>query len=271
MQTTAATGRLSSKDPNLQNIPSRDEKSIPIRAAFIPSEKYHYLLSADYSQIEMRVMAHLSNDEGLIEAFNSGEDLHNYIASVVHNVAISDVSRQMRTQIKGVSYGLAYGLSTFGLSKQLKIPVHEAESISKKYFARFQGVRDYLNSVVGNAAAVGYTSTILGRRRYFQGLNSSNANIRQASERMALNAPIQGSAADIIKLAMISVNEGLSSANLKSRILLQIHDELIIETTEEEVDKAKDIIKSKAESVMSLKVPLIMSVGVGDNWQNALH
>ncbi|MFD6179211.1 MULTISPECIES: DNA polymerase I [unclassified Isoptericola] len=270
-QTIAATGRLSSTDPNLQNIPIRTEEGRRIRRAFRVGEGYDTLLTADYSQIEMRIMAHLSGDEGLIEAFRSGEDLHRYVGSRVFEVAPEDVTPEMRSKIKAMSYGLAYGLSAFGLSQQLTIPTSEAQSLMDDYFTRFGGVRDYLTGVVEEARATGYTATILGRRRYLPDLTSDNRQRRQMAERMALNAPIQGSAADIIKVAMLGVQRELDERGLASRLLLQVHDELVVEVAPGEREAAEDVLRGQMGSAVSLDVPLDVSVGVGPTWHDAGH
>ena len=228
-QTIAATGRLSSTDPNLQNIPIRTEEGRRIRAVFVVGEGYESLMSADYSQIEMRIMAHLSGDAGLIEAFRTGEDLHRFVGSRVFGVDPADVTNAMRSKVKAMSYGLAYGLSAFGLSKQLTISAGEASGLMEEYFARFGGVRDYLRDVVAEARLTGYTETMLGRRRYLPDLTTDNRQRREMAERMALNAPIQGSAADIIKVAMLRVDAALTESGARSRMLLQVHDELVLE------------------------------------------
>lgn len=270
-QTIAATGRLSSTDPNLQNIPIRTEAGRQIRRAFQVGEGYESLLTADYSQIEMRIMAHLSHDEGLIAAFNSGEDLHRYVGSRVFEVEPADVTPEMRSKIKAMSYGLAYGLSAFGLSQQLNIATGEAQKLMDDYFERFGGVRDYLAGVVEEARATGYTATILGRRRYLPDLTSDNRQRRQMAERMALNAPIQGSAADIIKLAMLKVQRELDERGLRSRLLLQVHDELVIEVSPGEREAAEEVLRSQMGAAFDLNVPLDVSVGVGKTWHAAGH
>jgi DNA polymerase-1 len=270
-QTIAATGRLSSTDPNLQNIPIRTEAGRQIRRAFQVGAGYESLLTADYSQIEMRIMAHLSGDEGLIAAFNSGEDLHRYVGSRVFEVAPADVTPEMRSKIKAMSYGLAYGLSAFGLSQQLGIATGEAQTLMDDYFERFGGVRDYLSGVVEEARATGYTATILGRRRYLPDLTSDNRQRRQMAERMALNAPIQGSAADIIKLAMLKVQHELDTRGLSSRLLLQVHDELVIEVAPGERAAAEDVLRSQMGAAFVLNVPLDVSVGTGATWHEAGH
>ncbi len=270
-QTVAATGRLSSTDPNLQNIPVRSEMGRRIREAFIVGEGYETLITADYSQIEMRIMAHLSGDDSLIAAFNAGEDLHNYVGSRVFNVSTDEVTPDMRSKIKAMSYGLAYGLSSYGLSKQLNISVGEAAQLMEDYFERFGKVRDYLTGVVEQARVDGYTQTILGRRRYLPDLTSDNRQRRENAERVALNAPIQGSAADIIKIAMIRVDKRLREENLESRLLLQIHDELLIEAAAGEIDQVETILREEMSGAMELSVPLSVSVGKGRNWHEAGH
>ncbi|WP_425564636.1 DNA polymerase I [Saccharopolyspora halophila] len=270
-QTIAATGRLSSTEPNLQNIPIRTEEGRRIREVFVVGEGYQELMTADYSQIEMRIMAHLSGDEGLIEAFNTGEDLHNYVASRAFGVPIDEVDQELRRRVKAMSYGLAYGLSAYGLAQQLRISAEEAKAQMDAYFSRFGRVRDYLHEVVDRARKDGYTSTILGRRRYLPDLLSDNRQRREMAERMALNAPIQGSAADIIKVAMLGVNEALHGEGLRSRTLLQVHDELIIEVAEGERDVVEKLVREKMASAYSLDVPLEVSVGVGRSWDAAAH
>jgi len=276
-QTIAATGRLSSADPNLQNIPIRTEAGRQIRRAFVVGEGYETLLTADYSQIEMRIMAHLSGDEGLIEAFRSGEDLHSYVGSRVFGVPTDEVTSAMRSKIKAMSYGLAYGLSSYGLSQQLSIEVSEASALMQDYFSRFGGVRDYLTGVVDVARATGYTQTILGRRRYLPDLTSDHRQRREAAERMALNAPIQGSAADLIKVSMLGVDRELTRRGLASRMLLQVHDELVLEVAAGERDEVEQVVRAQMGSAGDaatdgpLDVPLDVSVGVGTSWHEAGH
>ena len=270
-QTTTATGRLSSTDPNLQNIPVRTEEGRRIRDCFIASAPYEELLTADYSQIEMRIMAHLSQDAGLTEAFHSGEDLHNTVASRVFGVKTDNVNPEMRRQIKAMSYGLAYGLSAFGLSQQLDLSPTEASTLMGHYFERFGGIRDYLKNVVEEARKVGYTETILGRRRYLPDLSSDNRQRRETAERMALNAPIQGSAADIIKVAMLNVHSALVKAEVESRLLLQVHDELIIELFPGEREKVSEIVKHEMENAVKLTLPLAVNIGTGKSWDLAAH
>ncbi|KGM14467.1 DNA polymerase I [Cellulomonas bogoriensis] len=270
-QTIAATGRLSSTDPNLQNIPIRTEAGRRIRRAFVVGDGYETLLTADYSQIEMRIMAHLSGDEGLIDAFRSGEDLHNFVGARVFGVTTDEVTSAMRSKIKAMSYGLAYGLSSFGLSKQLGISVAEATALMEDYFARFGGVRDYLAGVVEDARRTGYTATILGRRRYLPDLTSDNRQRREMAERMALNAPIQGSAADIIKVAMLGVHRGLAQEGLASRLLLQVHDELVLEVAPGERAAVERLVRDEMAAAATLSVPLDVSVGTGRSWHDAAH
>ncbi|MEU2557933.1 DNA polymerase I [Streptomyces longispororuber] len=270
-QTVAATGRLSSTDPNLQNIPVRTDEGRAIRRGFVVGEGFESLMTADYSQIELRVMAHLSEDEGLIEAFTSGEDLHTTVASQVFGVERSAVDAEMRRKIKAMSYGLAYGLSAFGLSQQLSIEAAEARALMDTYFERFGGVRDYLRRVVDDARATGYTETMLGRRRYLPDLNSDNRQRREMAERMALNAPIQGTAADIVKVAMLNVDRALREAELTSRMLLQVHDEIVLEIAPGEREAVEELVRREMAGAVSLRAPLDVSVGVGADWESAAH
>lgn len=270
-QVAAATGRLASSDPNLQNIPARSVDGMRIRGAFVAGEGFESLMSADYSQIEMRLMAHLSGDEALIEAFNSGEDLHRTMASMVFGTPVAEVSAEERSRIKATSYGLAYGLSSYGLAAQLGIPVPEAAALRDRYFERFGKVRDYLEGLVAQARADGYTQTMFGRRRYLPDLRSSNRQRREMAERAALNAPIQGSAADIVKIAMMNVVDALSEAGLKSRLLVQIHDELLLEVAPGEAGAVEEIVRDKMATPVELSVPLDVAVGIGASWQLAAH
>ena len=270
-QTVAATGRLSSADPNLQNIHARTEEGRQIRSVFLPGEGYDLVMTADYSQIEMRVMAHMSEDDALIQAFNDGADLHSYVASRVFGVPEDEVSSDQRSKVKAMSYGLAYGLSSFGLSQQLGISTWEAQQLMDDYFSRFGHVRDFLKSAVDDARQLGYTQTLIGRRRYLPDLNATNRLVREAAERAALNAPIQGSAADIIKLAMVEVDAGLKGAGLKSRILLQVHDELVLEVVKDEAEKVEEIVRERMGDAFPLSVPLTVGVGLGSDWRDAAH
>ncbi|SEC24174.1 DNA polymerase I [Paramicrobacterium humi] len=271
VQTGTSTGRISSTDPNLQNIPVRTAEGRLIRAAFTVGEGYDSLLTADYSQIEMRIMAHLSGDPGLIEAFTAGEDLHRFVGARIFGVDPADVTPEMRTKVKAMSYGLAYGLSAFGLSRQLRIDSKEAKQLMADYFARFGAVRDYLRNVVEQAKVDGYTTTIFGRRRPFPDLKSPNRTLRQNAERAALNAPIQGSAADIIKVAMINIENDIRDAELSSRMLMQVHDELIFEVSSGEHDRLEEIVRARMGSAAELSVPLEVQVGYGSNWDAAAH
>nr|WP_256883642.1 DNA polymerase I [Arthrobacter sp. STN4] len=270
-QNVAATGRLSSNNPNLQNIPVRSEEGRRVRDMFVVGDGYECLLAADYSQIEMRIMAHLSGDAGLIQAYAEGEDLHRYVGSHVFGVAPADVTAAMRAKVKAMSYGLAYGLTSFGLSKQLEISVDEARTLVKDYFDRFGGVRDYLRGVVEQARIDGYTSTIEGRRRYLPDLSSTDRQLRELAERVALNSPIQGSAADIIKHAMLGVAGGLEEQKLKSRMLLQVHDELVLEVWPGERDAVQALVVAQMGAAADLLVPLEVQVGVGSSWNDAGH
>jgi DNA polymerase-1 len=270
-QTIAATGRLSSTGPNLQNIPVRTEEGRKIRDCFTVGKGYVALLTADYSQIEMRIMAHLSHDEKLLAAFASGEDLHATVAGLVFGVKPSEVDPEMRRQMKAMSYGLAYGLSSYGLSIQLDISPPAAAQLMDTYFERFGGIRDYLKTVVVDARKVGYTETIMGRRRYLPDLMHDNRQRREVAERMALNAPIQGSAADIIKLAMLKVQGAIEKESLKSRLLLQIHDELILEVVAGEEETVSALVKREMGSAFPLKAPLDVNAGLGLTWHEAAH
>ena len=271
LQTIAATGRLSSTEPNLQNVPIRTEEGRRIRELFVVGDGFEALMSADYSQIEMRVMAHLSGDEGLIEAFRTGEDLHRFVGSKVFGVAPEDVTAAMRSKVKAMSYGLAYGLSAFGLSKQLTISTEEARGLMDGYFERFGGVSDYLKEVVAEARGTGYTATMFGRRRYLPDLTSDNRQRRETAERMALNAPIQGSAADIMKVAMINVDRGLVSSGARSRVLLQVHDELVLEIAPGERGDVEALVRHEMGHAAEMDVPLDVNVGVGHSWHDAAH
>jgi DNA polymerase-1 len=270
-QLVAATGRLSSQDPNLQNIPIRTTEGREIRKAFVVGEGFESLMTADYSQIEMRIMAHLSGDQALIEAFMSGEDLHTFVASKAFGLPIESVDPELRRRIKAMSYGLAYGLSPYGLAQQLGITPDEAREQMDVYFARFGGIRDYLTGVVDQARKDGYTETILGRRRYLPDLTSDNGQRRQMAERMALNAPIQGSAADIIKVAMLGVRRALADAGLSSRLLLQVHDELVLEVAPGEAGKVEQLVRHEMGAAYALDVPMDVSVGIGRTWDDAGH
>jgi len=270
-QTVAATGRLSSTEPNLQNIPVRTEEGRRIRQTFVVGSGYAELMTADYSQIEMRIMAHLSGDQALIEAFQSGFDFHAATAARVFGVGPDEVTGAQRAKVKAMNYGLAYGLSVYGLSQQLRIPSDEARTLMDEYFDRFGGVREYLHAVVDQARKDGYTQTILGRRRYLPDLNSDNRQHREMAERMALNAPIQGSAADIIKVAMLGVHGALVTSDLRSRTLLQVHDELVLEVADGEHAAVEALVREHMGNAYDLRVPLEVSVGFGRSWDDAAH
>jgi DNA polymerase-1 len=271
VQVGTATGRIASNDPNLQNIPVRTEDGRRIRAAFQVGDGYETLLTADYSQIEMRIMAHLSEDAGLIEAFNAGEDLHRFVGARIFGVEPEAVTPAMRNKVKAMSYGLAYGLSAFGLSKQLRIDTAEAKQLMTDYFSRFGAVRDYLRHVVEQAKVDGYTTTLFGRRRPFPDLASPNRVHREAAERQALNSPIQGSAADIMKRAMIAIENDIAGQELRSRMLLQVHDELIFEVAPGEADALEKIVRDGMGGAAELLVPLDVQMGHGANWDSAAH
>ena len=271
VQTGTSTGRLSSENPNLQNIPVRSDRGRLIRDAFIVGEDFETLLTADYSQIEMRILAHLSQDEGLIEAFKSGEDLHRFVGSRIYGVPPAEVTGAMRSKVKAMSYGLVYGLSEYGLAKQLRITNVDAKQLMADYFDRFGGVRRYLSEVVEEAKDRGYTETIAGRRRPFPDLKSKIFAVKENARRAALNAPIQGTAADIMKTAMINVDRALVNAKVRSRILLQVHDELVIEVAKGELEKVQELVIKGMNEAAQLAVPLEVSVGVGRSWDEAAH
>jgi DNA polymerase-1 len=271
VQTGTSTGRLSSENPNLQNIPIKSERGREIRDAFIVGEGYETLLTADYSQIEMRIMAHLSEDEGIIEAFKSGEDLHRFVGARIFGVKPEEVTSSMRATVKAMSYGLVYGLSEYGLAKQLRISNGEAKQLMADYFARFGGVRRYLASVVDTAKVLGYTATTFGRRRPFDDLNSKIFQLRENARRAALNAPIQGTAADIMKLAMTEIDRKMTEVGLKSRMLLQVHDELVFEVASGELETLKKLVVENMENVVELSVPLEVQLGLGRSWDEAGH
>ena len=271
VQTGTSTGRLSSENPNLQNIPIRSERGRKIRDSFVVGKGYDQILTADYSQIEMRILAHLSGDAGLIEAFKSGEDLHRFVGSRIYGVKPEEVTSAMRSKVKAMSYGLVYGLSEYGLAKQLRISNADAKQLMADYFERFGGVKRYLAQVVDEAKLDGFTKTTYGRRRPFDDLNSKIFALKENARRAALNAPIQGTAADIMKLAMINVDKALVTAGVKSRILLQVHDELVLEIANGELEQVQDIVIKEMTSASKLDVPLEVNVGVGKSWGEAAH
>ena len=270
-QTVTATGRLSSADPNLQNIPVRSETGQRIREAFVSGSGFENLMSVDYSQIEMRVMAHMSGDQDLIAAINTGEDLHRTMAAMIFGIPSEQVDDQMRSKVKATSYGLAYGLSAYGLANQLRIGHKEAEKLMERYFARFGKVRSYLRQIVEEARKRGYTETMQGRRRQLPDLRSSNQTLRRMAERAALNAPIQGTAADLMKQAMIRVDQELKAQKMASRVLLQIHDELILEVAPGEETELRALVEEAMGHAAELSVPLVVGIGVGKNWRSAAH
>ena len=271
VQTGTSTGRLSSENPNLQNIPIKTERSQKLRSAFIAGDGFETLLTADYSQIEMRIMAHLSEDPGLIEAFQAGEDLHRFVGARIYGVEPSEVTPAMRSKVKAMSYGLVYGLSEFGLAKQLRIPGSEAKQLMADYFARFGGVKRYLDQVVQRAKNLGYTQTIHGRRRPFPDLNSKIFQVRENARRAALNAPIQGTAADVMKLTMLQIDQKMAQASLKSKMLLQVHDELVFAVYPGELEQLRSLVVDTMQNVIQLSVPLEVHVGIGPNWELAGH
>ncbi len=268
-QTVAATGRLSGSDPNLQNIPIRTEIGRGIRKAFVSGSEGTVLLSADYSQIELRVMAHISGDEGLMEAFTNNEDIHTSTAAKVFGVGKDEITRDMRRKAKEVNFGIMYGIGPFGLANRLEITQTEAKEIITRYFERFPKVKQYINSTIESARRTGYVSTLLGRRRYLSDINSRNQNIRGNAERQAINMPIQGTAADMIKMAMINLDREIGKEKLKSRMLLQVHDELVFEVPTSEVTLMKSLVTKQMQKALLLKVPIEVEVGTGKNWLEA--
>jgi DNA polymerase-1 len=271
VQTGTSTGRLSSENPNLQNIPIRNPRGAQIRDSFVASPGFETLLTADYSQIEMRIMAHLSEDPGLIEAFNNGEDLHRFVGSRIFGVDPEAVTSDMRAQVKAMSYGLVYGLSEFGLAKQLGLSNADAKQLMKDYFERFGGVRRYLAKVVEDAKTLGYTQTLHGRRRPFDDLNSKIFQVRENARRAALNAPIQGTAADIMKIAMNAIGTEMKKTGLQSQMLLQVHDELVFEVAKGELQSLRTLVVEKMSNVVKLSVPLEVQIGTGRSWDEAGH
>ncbi len=269
MQTVAATGRLSSNNPNLQNIPIRTERGREVRKAFVPRDENHVLLAADYSQIELRIIAALSEEETMIKAFQDGEDIHASTAAKVFNVAIKDVTREQRSNAKTVNFGIIYGVSAFGLSNQTDLSRSESKELIDTYYKTYPKLRNYMSKQVDFARDNGYVETIMGRRRYLKDINSRNAVVRGAAERNAVNAPIQGSAADIIKLAMINIHKKLAAENYTSKMLLQVHDELVFDAYKPELDKLKTLIKTEMENAYKMSVPLDVEIGVGENWLEA--
>jgi DNA polymerase-1 len=268
-QAVAATGRLSSNNPNLQNIPIRTEKGREIRKAFIPRNDEYILLAADYSQIELRIIAHLSGDKGMIDAFREGLDIHTATASKVYNLDLADVTSDMRRNAKAVNFGLAYGMSAFGLSQRLNISRKEAKEIVDNFFKQYAGIRKYMEEQVLFAREHGYVETIRGRRRYLKDINSANAIVRGAAERNAINAPIQGSSADMIKIAMINIFDEFNKRQLRSKMILQVHDELVFDTHREELETVRQIVADKMPAAIKLKVPVVIDMNTGENWLEA--
>ena len=268
-QTVAATGRLSSTNPNLQNIPIRSEKGREVRKAFIARDENHILLAADYSQIELRLMAHLSQDEGMLNAFTNNEDIHSATAAKVYGVQLSEVSREQRSNAKMVNFGIIYGISAFGLSQRLSIKRTEAKEIIDNYFLQYPKVKEFMDKSINDARENGYVETILGRKRHLKDINSRNAVVRGYAERNAINAPIQGAAADIIKVAMIDVQDAITQKGYKSKMLLQVHDELVFDIYLPELEEIQKLIKDKMEQAVSLSVPLEVDLGTGENWLQA--
>ena len=269
MQTVAATGRLSSNNPNLQNIPIRTERGRQIRKAFIPRDENYTMLSADYSQIELRIIAALSGEENMILAFQNGEDIHKSTAAKVFEVALEDVTREQRSHAKTVNFGIVYGVSAFGLSNQTSLSRKESAELIEAYYVTYPRLKSYINEQIQFARENGYVQTILGRRRYLKDINSANAIVRGAAERNAVNAPIQGSAADVIKIAMINIHKKLTSENWKSKMLLQVHDELVFDVHNSELEKIKPMIKHEMENAFKMQVPLEVELGIGMNWLEA--
>jgi DNA polymerase-1 len=268
-QAVAATGRLASDEPNLQNIPIRTERGREIRKAFVPRDEHFKLLSADYSQIELRVIAHMSGDKNLREAFHKGLDIHAATAAKVFNVALQDVTREQRSRAKAVNFGLAYGQGAFGLSQNLGIPRAEAKQIIDDYFAQFPGVRSYMDEQISFCRKHGYVKTLMERRRYLPDINSANQTVSAHAERIAINAPMQGTAADIIKIAMVRIHERIRKGGLKSRMLLSVHDELVFDVHETEEQEMQALVKELMEGAMDLEVPLVVDMHVGKNWLEA--
>jgi DNA polymerase-1 len=264
-QTVAATGRLSSSDPNLQNIPIRRELGRDIRRGFIPRPGW-VLLAADYSQIELRLLAHLSEDPAFVEAFKAGGDIHRQTAAIIFDVPLDQVTSEMRSRAKTINFATIYGQGAHALSRQLKIEHGEAKEFILRYFERFRGIRNYLDSMVEFARQHGYVTTIFGRRRYIPELRERNFSIRSFGERTAANSPIQGSAADLIKMAMIGIDKALRASGLEAKMLLQVHDELVFEVPPGELEKVKELVRNQMENAAELSVPLVVDMGTGANW-----
>jgi DNA polymerase-1 len=268
-QAIASTGRLSSIDPNLQNIPIREERGREIRKSFIPSTVENVILSADYSQIELRIMAHMSQDENMMDAFRNNADIHTSTAAKIFGISSDKVTREMRSKAKTANFGIIYGISVFGLSQRLNIPRKEAADLIEGYFKTFPGVKLYMEQIIQTARQKGYVKTIMGRRRFLPDINSSNANVRGFAERNAINSPIQGSAADIIKMAMININQRLKESRSLSKMIIQVHDELVFDVFKPELQNMIDTVKFEMENAIRLSVPLSVDVGYGNNWLEA--
>ena len=268
-QAVTATGRLSSNNPNLQNIPVRTDKGREIRKAFVPRDDNHILLAADYSQIELRIIAHLSGDQAMQSAFREGLDIHTDTASRVYNVNIEDVTPEMRRNAKAVNFGIIYGMSAFGLAERLKISRSEASQIIKNYFKEYIGIQEYIDRQIDFAKQYGYVETMLGRRRYLRDINSGNSVVRNFAERNAINAPIQGSSADMIKIAMINIHDEMISRHLQSKMILQVHDELVFDVCMEELDVLTELVKDKMLNALQLDIPIVVNINTGNNWLEA--
>jgi len=268
-QAIAATGRLSSVDPNLQNIPIRDENGRELRKAFVPSSDEFVLLSADYSQIELRIIAHFSKDANMLEAFMQNADIHTLTAAKIYGVLPEEVTREMRSKAKTANFGIIYGISAFGLSQRLNIPRREASELIEGYFKNFPTVKAYMDASIAIARQKGYVETIMGRRRYLPDIHSRNASVRGMAERNAINSPIQGSAADIIKLAMNTIHEEIKKRGLQSKMILQVHDELVFDVYKPEIEELKGLVIQGMQNAVKLDVPLLVEAGVGENWLEA--
>ena len=268
-QAVTATGRLSSNNPNLQNIPVRTEKGREIRRAFVPRSPEYTLLAADYSQIELRIIAHLSGDPVMIADFNLGHDIHAATAAKVFHVPLDQVTKEQRSRAKAVNFGIIYGMSAFGLAERMEISRSEASDIIKKYFEEYAGIKEYMNRSIALARERGYAETILGRRRYLRDINAANATVRSFAERNAINAPIQGSSADMIKIAMIGIHEEMQKLKMQSKMILQVHDELVFDAHLDELDELKSIVENKMVNALPLSVPVVVEMNTGDNWLEA--
>jgi DNA polymerase-1 len=268
-QAVAATGRLSSNNPNLQNIPIRTERGREIRKAFVPRNSNYVLLSADYSQIELRIIAEMSGDPGMLNAFTLGLDIHTATAANIYNVSPEEVSRDMRRNAKTVNFGIVYGISAYGLSEQLNIPRGEAAEIIRQYFEKFPGIKEYMDKTMAFARENGYVETMMKRRRYIRDINSANGNMRGFAERNAINAPIQGSSADMIKIAMIRIHDALNGQNLRSRMIMQVHDELVFDVHRDEIEIVKPLVHKLMKEAIPMRVPVEVDINTGENWLEA--